>query len=779
MINTANYNARIQQKSDTLDNWAAQNPVLLFGEMVVVTECPTDVGPSVRLKVGDGSTAFNDLGFLDTDVVTALSNTAGILDEHSTDINELQESKVEIDNQTIIKGEDGKIKAVPDPILEKAKLTNGIGWQESSTIVYTSDMYDAAEKFYMTNEDTGEQKVFLVKISDEVITRDELQGICSLTFTYGAEGESGSITIDRADPDYEIYFSEKYAYFGTTGVVIAGGYGFSCSQDEDASELLDEQLIIPAGTWLEAGIASAYSSVIIKHGLLGKISKEYLPSDVVFASLQDWEDDESFNTYIREPFSKGKTVIAKYYSSDYCLVLSVDKEVSSFTATKNDGLIYKYTLADGNWTINEEVYVQSSQVMAYEEELTASTAASKIPIASSVYNLINSRTLPTGQNQGDMVIWDYTNSCWILAHAQGGCGYSYYTATETITEKIKDMYLPDSVVVRKFTESGVHPSGLAEALEAGNTVYWSTSDANKEGGRVIGWEIIGDVNTTDCQFILTFDRSPTARKIYTPDSAHGTLSLSRYTATALQSELYLSTNYSSDNKTYKITASSGGHITLNDGTNNYYISPLKPATATGLGGIKVGSNLSITEDGTLSADAMGSYEDLSDKPFYDTRAYEPINITWDGDTTGKVTDTTGVAYKVSDTIFDLADCDKLTCTDTSWGTVIFTSTAVDGAYSLSDLMKYQMTSDGKLWSINDWGPIVVMEDNYSGGVPGSIPSTTFPEKGVYFLASNRSLTATMSTPTGELKQIDSKYIPEDYINSLIDAKLGVIENGSY
>ena len=34
--------------------------------------------------------------------------------------------------------------------------------------------------------------------------------------------------------------------------------------------------------------------------------------------------------------------------------------------------------------------------------------------------------------------------------------------------------------------------------------------------------------------------------------------------------------------------------------------------------------------------------------------------------------------------------------------------------------------------------------------------------------------------TGEVvKTIDSKYIPADYINSLIDAKLGVIENGSY
>lgn len=890
MINMANFNSRIQQKSDTYANWAAQNPVLLAGEIIIVTECSTDSGPSVRLKVGDGTTAFNDLAFLDADVVEAMLNIIGILDEHGTNITELQESKVEIDNQTIIKGEDGKIKAVPDPVLEKAKATDGIGWQESSTIVYTPDMYDAAEKLYITDEDTGEQEVFLVKISDEVVTRDELLSLCSLTISAEIDGELESMTFDRDDPDYADYFGEEM-YFGDTGVMILVGYAFSCSQEE-----LLEEITIPAGTWLPASIALSYSSVVIKHGLRHKISEEYIPSNVVVARLQDWEDDESFNTYIREPFSKGKTVIAKYYSSDYCLVLSVDQEASSFTATKNDGLIYKYTLADGNWTTNEEIYVQSSKVMADEEELTASTSSGKIPLASTVYNLINARTLPTGQRQGDMVIWDYTNSRWILAHAQGGCGYSYYTATETITEKIEDRFLPDSVVVKRFTESHIYPSHLAEALEAGNAVYWSIDDAGKEGGRIIGWEIVGDVSTIDCQFILTFDRSPTAKKIYTPDDAYKLLSLTRYTVTALPSELYLSTNYSSsDNKTYKITAS-GGSIILYEGSNYYRIDPSRPATTDYLGSIRVGSNLSITEDGTLSAVATGSYEDLSDKPFYDTRVYSEqvitwdgntdgrvadsmgisykvsdlvpdiedfvgatitttsgtvtvddpgnnwygyvsddgkcfrlnsaevvvikednwtgnvpgmwsatfpeagiyfqadtrsltmppsvmtttgqINITWDGDTTDKVTDATGVAYKVSDTVFDLADCDKLTYTDSSGNTTIFTPTATSEAYTLSYLREHCVTSDGKLWGVFDWGPIIVMEDNYSGGVPGGLTST-FPEKGVYFSAANRSLTATISAPVGELKQIDSKYIPEDYINSLIDAKLGVIESGSY
>ena len=68
----------------------------------------------------------------------------------------------------------------------------------------------------------------------------------------------------------------------------------------------------------------------------------------------------------------------------------------------------------------------------------------------------------------------------------------------------------------------------------------------------------------------------------------------------------------------------------------------------------------------------------------------------------------------------------------------------------------------------------------------------FPEKGVYLFSVPNNLyisgiaSADSDTPeitwdgnTEFTKTIDPKYIPADHINSLIDAKLGVIENGSY
>lgn len=51
---------RIQLRRDTLSNWQTANPVLSLGE-------PAWVIDEKRLKIGDGSTAFNSLDYLDID----------------------------------------------------------------------------------------------------------------------------------------------------------------------------------------------------------------------------------------------------------------------------------------------------------------------------------------------------------------------------------------------------------------------------------------------------------------------------------------------------------------------------------------------------------------------------------------------------------------------------------------------------------------------------------------------------------------------------------------
>ena len=62
------FNARLQLKYDTYENWTTNNPVLKAGEIAIVV-VPAEAGavvqePAVLLKAGDGTSDFNTLSFL-------------------------------------------------------------------------------------------------------------------------------------------------------------------------------------------------------------------------------------------------------------------------------------------------------------------------------------------------------------------------------------------------------------------------------------------------------------------------------------------------------------------------------------------------------------------------------------------------------------------------------------------------------------------------------------------------------------------------------------------
>ena len=54
----ATFSKRIQLRNDTATNWASANPVLLAGEVGIETDSVRN-----RIKIGDGSTAWNDLPY--------------------------------------------------------------------------------------------------------------------------------------------------------------------------------------------------------------------------------------------------------------------------------------------------------------------------------------------------------------------------------------------------------------------------------------------------------------------------------------------------------------------------------------------------------------------------------------------------------------------------------------------------------------------------------------------------------------------------------------------
>lgn len=127
--------AQMQQRRDTAANWAASNPVLLDGELGIVTDDPN------LYKIGDGATAWNDLKFRGFD--GTLVQTTG-------------------DSENAAMSQ----KAVTEKLTElESKVQEDIA--EIKPIIINGDVVNAADEEDITSEDN------LLKLKD----RDDALGM--------------------------------------------------------------------------------------------------------------------------------------------------------------------------------------------------------------------------------------------------------------------------------------------------------------------------------------------------------------------------------------------------------------------------------------------------------------------------------------------------------------------------------------------------------------------------------------------------------------------------
>ena len=170
-------------------------------------------------------------------------------------------------------------------------------------------------------------------------------------------------------------------------------------------------------------------------------------------------------------------------------------------------------------------------------------------------------------------------------------------------------------------------------------------------------------------------------------------------------------------------------------------------------GGNTGSQSGVQPDWNQSDETAPDY--VKNRPFYkDVKILDSIDvdISWDGDTTGKTASSQNRFYKVSDSTF----------TKEQFLQMYFICNGSEIAMSSPDVLN----SNSKVLSYMDGGGPVIAVD-IGGNIQGG-PPDVFPETGVYF-PSDGSVTrlfskeSVLSTET-VLKKIDEEFIPEDVLN---------------
>lgn len=126
------FNIRVKNKRDTEANWKKKNPVLLDGEIIIVTTTSGDT----RFKVGDGKKTYNQLPFQDQKTRDLIPSVDSSLSSTSTNPVQNKIIKSELDK----KAERDVVNTTTNGLMSVAdkKKLDGIASEATKTIIDTS-----------------------------------------------------------------------------------------------------------------------------------------------------------------------------------------------------------------------------------------------------------------------------------------------------------------------------------------------------------------------------------------------------------------------------------------------------------------------------------------------------------------------------------------------------------------------------------------------------------------------------------------------------------------
>lgn len=189
------FNARLQLKYDTYENWTTNNPVLKAGEIAIVV-VPAEAGavvqePAVLLKAGDGTSNFNALSFLSgkaADVYNwakAAAKPSYTADEISG-LDEYIAGEIEDTDtqyQIVLDGSNDHVLKL------QSKPKGGQSWTDAGSITLPDDSYNDTAI-------TGRVSALETLVGDTAVGTQITTAISALDDVYDAKGAAAQALTD-------------------------------------------------------------------------------------------------------------------------------------------------------------------------------------------------------------------------------------------------------------------------------------------------------------------------------------------------------------------------------------------------------------------------------------------------------------------------------------------------------------------------------------------------------------------------------------------------------
>ncbi|MEY8365716.1 hypothetical protein AALA22_08750 [Anaerovoracaceae bacterium 41-7] len=443
-----NFNVRIQNKIDTYENWNTNNPVLLSGEICGVV-VPAESGavvqePALLFKVGDGTSAFDDLQFTSAKAADVYDWAKAAVKPSYTaaEISGLSDyisGKVQ-DTDTqyrIVKVDEYTYK------LQSKPLGGTFADVEGGTMVIPQyDDTDVKASITALEDLIGETAV-VTQISNAVsIAKTELIGKSTdakdTNTIYGAKkyaDEVGAVVLSDANA----YADNKVASVkaadksvGVSGTATAPVVGVNISKDATNKLILvDDGLKVEVPTGVDYGVTVTES--------------------------------------IPEGFAKAYTISQAATGLNAVINIPKDMVVSSGKVVENpegqtDGTYLELTLANAT---NDKVYIDVSSIIRY---------------------------VTTGSKVGDQIMIDVSEDYEITATLSDGS----VAKTQLTTDVQTTLNKADSALQKEDIKAGtadgcvsvkdtdVQVTGLGSAAFTDSTAYDATGTANNVKSALIG-----------------------------------------------------------------------------------------------------------------------------------------------------------------------------------------------------------------------------------------------------------------------------------------------------